>query len=148
MSDQFKTDVARAIFYVTVAREKLERIKDAVAKHAIEEREVDAMTPQQIADGLERAIYADTIFKALLGFEVIQTRLEIAAKLPGSLAIQQMGKIIGVGIKKDAEITPHDLAIVMPSEAMADPMQLIAALLTGGKPECQCPKCQAKRSEG
>lgn len=146
MSSPYKNEVARALFYVSVAKEKLESIKERVRRDALPSMAArfGEETPEDIASGLEKAVYADIVFKALLGFEMISTRLEIIAKLHGSLEVHNIGPISGfasIQIKEDSDLTIQELALVMPRASIAGPIDLLVDLLAEAD-ACQCDECR------
>lgn len=145
MTHPYKNEVARALFFASLVKEKLQPIKEASARDA-KRKEGDEETPQGIATALERAIYADAILRAFVGIELIEEGLKTAAKLHGSLTVQQVGFLIGVQIKPDSDLTNAELDRILPKEAKAGTLDLLAAMLGGERPQCDCPKCRAKRS--
>ena len=144
MTNKHHSNVSRAIFYITTAREKIEEIKEDVKAEAITDSKLD-LPADELAGAIERALFADTIFKALLGFELIEERLKIALKLDGALEARQAGPLIGIGIANGHDLTTDELSIVMPSQVQVDPFDLLAELLVDHV-QCDCDECRAKRS--
>jgi hypothetical protein len=141
MSDHYKKEVSRALFYISVAREKLNGIKASVKRDAMQGGEE---SPEEVAAALERAVYADTIFKSILGLDLMESALEIAAKVHGSLAAQTVGPFISLRIKDGVDLTVDELAFVMP-RAHVTPTDLLIGLSDEGD-ACQCDECTAGRA--
>jgi len=149
MTNPHHPAITRAIFYIATARDKLSEIKEAVKAEAQPtdyEEQAD-----NIAAAIERALLADAIFKALAGFDLIEERLKAALKVHGAIEARGYGPLIGVGIKKSSGLTLEELTDMLPREAVSDPITALLQMLANpsdGSTACQCPKCQAKRSEG
>jgi hypothetical protein len=149
MTHPYRNEVVCALFFIALAKEKLQPVKEAAARDALA-RTGKEESPEEIAIALEKAIYADSILRAFIGCELIEETLKGAAKLHGSLKVEGFGPLIGVQIKAGSDLTDDELKRMLPKEAMAGPENLLAALLGigGNHSQCQCPKCQAKRSGG
>jgi hypothetical protein len=143
MSDHYKKEVSRALFYISLAREKLNGIKASVKRDAIGSPDGEG-TPEEVAAALERAVYADTIFKSVLGLDLMESALEIAAKVHGSLAVQTVGPFISLRIKDGVDLTVDELAFVMP-RAHVTPTDLLIGL-SDEEDACQCEECAAGRA--